>query len=163
MHFVRYIKLNFYMIKKIITAVLLFGFIIIGLIDALSSGKKSYSSIMAMDINRVYFYSFFLLIIGCWLLYNKWFTGIGFLALASFNSYFREYIYIHNYFASVIIYFGIVFDIIIRRKFKWLIPLLFIGIFQGIAFTNAAISHYLVGCMEFFALCAGSVFIIRHT
>jgi len=153
--------LNRIFIKKAVTGILLFGFIIAGFFDALMNNKTTYSSIMGMDINRVYFYTFVLLIIGCWLLYNQWFTGIGFLALAAFSSYFTEYIIIHNYFASIIIYIGIITDIIIRRRIKWLIPLIIVGILQGMAFQNIILSYYLVGGMEFLALCIGSVFIIR--
>ena len=150
-------------IKKIVTLILLFGYIITGFLDALLHGKRSFSSVMGMDINRVYFYTFILLTVGCWLLYNKWFVGIGFLALASFNSYFREYIILHNYFASIIIYIGIVTDIVIRRKIKWLIPLIIIGIIQGISFQNAWLSsHYFVGLMELLAFCTGSVFIVKN-
>jgi hypothetical protein len=147
--------------KKIITGILLFGFIIIGFLDILLQGKTTYSSIMGMDINRVYFYTFFLLIIGCWLLYNKWFVGIGFLALAAFSSYFSEFIIIHNYFASILIYIGVTIDIIIRQKKKWLIPLIIVGIIQGIAFHTAWLGHYSVGSMEFLALCIGSIFIVK--
>lgn len=153
--------MNKFIIRKIITGFLLFGFIITGLIDALANNKTTYSSIMGMDINRVYIYTFILLIIGCWLLYNKWFTGIGFLALAAFSSYFFEYIFIHNYFASILIYIGIVIDIIIRREIKWLIPLIIAGILQGIAFQIDIFGNYLVGCMEFFALCIGSFFVVK--
>jgi len=60
-----------YAIRKIVTGILLFGYIIIGFLDLLLHDKTSYSSIMGMNINRVYFYTFFLLILGCWLLYNK--------------------------------------------------------------------------------------------
>ena len=148
-------------IKRIGTAFLLFGFIITGLIDALLHGKFTYSSIMGMDINRVYFYTFLLLVIGCWLLYNKWFVGIGFLALATFSSYFMEYVSIHNYFASILIYIGIIVDIFLRQKIKWLIPLIIIGIIQGIAFNNIWLSYYMVGSMEFLALCIGSIFILK--
>jgi hypothetical protein len=148
-------------IKKILTGVLLFGYIIIGFLDILLHGKSTYSSVMGMDINRVYFYTFFLLVIGCWLLYNKWFVGIGFLALASFSSYFIEYIIIHNYFASILIYIGIIIDIISRKKLKWLIPLIIIGMMQGIAFQTTWLGFYLVGSMEFLALCVGSIFIIK--
>jgi hypothetical protein len=148
-------------IMKIITGVLLFGFIITGFLDILLHGKATYSSIMGMDINRVYFYTFFLLIIGCWLLYNKWFVGIGFLALATFSSYFIEFIIIHNYFASILIYIGIIIDIIIRKKMKWLIPLIIAGIIQGIAFQTDWLGHYSVGIMEFISLCIGTVFILR--
>jgi len=146
---------------KIITGILLFGYIITGFVDLLLHGKMSYSSIMGMDINRVYFYTFFLLIIGCWLLYNKWLVGIGFLALATFSSYFIEFIIIHNYFASILIYIGIIIDIIIRKKIKWLIPLIIVGIIQGIAFQTNWLSHYSVGIMEFLALCIGSVFVVK--
>jgi len=149
-------------IKKIVTGLLLFGFIVTGFIDALSNNKFTYSSIMGMDINRVYFYTFILLAIGCWLLYNKWFVGIGFLALATFSSYFKEFIILHNYFASIIIYLGLVIDIIIRRKIKWLIPLIIIGIIQGLAFRNIILGYRFVGVMEFLALCTGSVFIVRQ-
>jgi hypothetical protein len=116
---------------------------------------------MGMDINRVYFYTFFLLVIGCWLLYNKWFVGIGFLALATFSSYFIEFIIIHNYFASILIYIGIIIDIIIRQKKKWLVPLIIVGIMQGIAFQTTWLSHYMVGGMEFLALSIGSIFIVK--
>ena len=150
-----------YTIKKLVTGILLFGYIIIGFLDLLLHDKASYSSIMGMDINRVYFYTFFLLIIGCWLLYNKWFVGIGFLSLATFSSYFIEFIIIHNYFASILIYIGIIIDIIIRHKMKWLVPLIIVGIIQGIAFKTAWLGHYSVGIMEFLALCIGSVFVVR--
>jgi hypothetical protein len=145
-----------------VTYILLFGYIVTGFLDGLLHGKTSYSSIMGMNINRVYFYTFFLFIIGCWLLYNKWFVGIGFLALASFNSYFIEYIGIHNYFASIIVYIGILIDIIIRKNIKWLALLIFVGIIQGIAFQTAWLENYLVGGMEFLALCIGSVFIVNN-
>ena len=147
--------------KKIVTAILLFGFIVTGFLDLLVHGKTTYSSIMGMDIERLYFYTFFLLVLGCWLLYNKWFVGIGFLALATFSSYFMEYILLHNYFASIIVYIGLIIDIIIRKKMKWLIPLVVIGIIQGIAFQTAGLGYYTVGSMEFLALCIGSVFIVK--
>lgn len=147
--------------KKIVSSILLFGFIATGLLDALLHGQRTYSSIMGMDINRVYFYTFFLLIVGCWLLYNKWFVGIGFIALAAFSSYFFEYVTLHNYFASVIIYIGIIIDIIIRHKKKWLIPFIFVGIIQGIAFQVPWLSAYVVGFMEFTALSVGSVFVVK--
>jgi hypothetical protein len=150
------------LIRKIATCILLFGFIITGFLDGLLQGKTSYSSIMGMDINRVYFYTFFLFIMGCWLLYNKWFVGIGFLSLASFSSYFIEYIIIHNYFASILVYIGIVIDIIIRKKIKWLIPFLVVGIIQGMAFQTPWLGHYFVGGMEFLALCIGSVFVVNN-
>jgi len=148
-------------IKKIVTGILLFGFIITGFLDILLHGKSTYSSIMGMDINRVYFYTFFLLIIGCWLLYNKWFVGIGFLTLATFSSYFIEFIIIHNYFASILIYIGIIIDIIIRHKMKWLIPLIIVGAIQGIAFHTNWLGYYSVGIMEFLSLCIGSVFVLK--
>jgi hypothetical protein len=147
--------------RKIVTGILLFGYIVTGFFDALLHGKMTYSSIMGMDINRVYFYTFFLLVIGCWLLYNKWFVGIGFLALATFGSYFTEFIFIHNYFASVLIYIGIIIDIITRQKNKWLVPLIIIGIIQGIAYQNTWLSYYMVGSMEFLSLCVGSVFVVK--
>ena len=151
-----------YSIKIIITAFLLFVFIVFGLVDALMQSQKTYSSIMGLDINRVYFYTFFMLIIGCWLLYNKWFVGIGFLSLAAFNNYFIEYIFIHNYFASVLIYIGIIIDMVFRHKMKWLIPLLIVGIIQGIAFQNSWLyTHYVVGIMEFSALCIGTMLIVK--
>ena len=150
------------MIKKTVTGILLFGYITTGLLDALLHGKTTYSSIMGMDINRVYFYTFFLLIMGCWLLYNKWFVGIGFLALATFSSYFTEFIVVHNYFASLLIYIGILIDIITRQKIKWVGPLIVVGIIQGVAFQGTWLTHYLVGSMEFFALCIGSVFIVKN-
>jgi hypothetical protein len=149
-------------VKKIVTGFFLFGFIVTGFIDILFHRQSTYSSIMGMDISRVYFYTFFLLIIGCWLLYNKWFVGIGFIALATFSSYFAEFIILHNYFASVFIYIGIMTDIIIRQKKKWLIPLIIVGIIQGIAFQNDWLGHYSVGSMEFLALCIGSIFIVRN-
>jgi len=148
--------------KRIITGILLFSFTFIGLFDAIIQGQKTYSSVMGLDINRVYFYTFFLLAIGCWLLYNKWFVGIGFLALAAFNNYFIEYVLIHNYFASVLIYIGIIIDIIIRYKWKWLVPLVIVGIIQGIAFQTNWFGYYAVGIMEFIALCIGSTFIIKY-
>jgi hypothetical protein len=150
-----------YTIRKIVTGILLFGYICTGFLDALLHGKMTYSSIMGMDINRVYFYTFFLLVIGCWLLYNKWFVGIGFLALATFGSYFTEFIFIHNYFASVLIYIGIIIDIITRQKKKWLVPLIIIGIIQGIAYQNTWLSYYMVGSMEFLSLCVGSIFVVK--
>jgi hypothetical protein len=150
-----------YTMKKIVTGILLFGYIITGFLDLLIQGKMTYSSIMGMDINRVYFYTFFLLIIGCWLLYNKWFVGIGFLSVAAFNSYFIEYIFIHNYFASILIYIGIIADIIIRKKMKLLILLVVVGIIQGIAFNTTWLSYHIVGTMEFLALCIGSIFVVK--
>ena len=150
-----------YTVRKIVTGVLLFGYIVTGFLDILLHGKSTYSSIMGMDINRVYFYTFFLLVIGCWLLYNKWFVGIGFLALATFSSYFTEFIIVHNYFASILVYIGIIIDIIIRQKKKWLIPLIIVGIIQGIAFQTTWLGNYTVGSMEFLALCIGSVLIVK--
>jgi len=150
-----------YTIKKILTVILLFGYIVTTFIDALLHGKTTYSSIMGMDINRVYFYTFFLLVMGCWLLYNKWFVGIGFLSLAAFSSYFTEFIIVHNYFASILIYVGIIIDIIIRQKMKWLVPLIIVGIIQGIAFQTVWLNNYMVGSMEFLALCIGSIFIVK--
>jgi hypothetical protein len=147
--------------KRIITSILLFGYIITGFIDALLHDKLSYSSIMGMNISRVYFYTFFLLIIGCWLLYNKWFVGIGFLTLAAFGSYFTELIFLHNYVASILVYIGIICDIIMRRKYKWLLPLVICGIIQSIAFQTTWLGNFLVLSMEFLALIIGSVFIIR--
>ena len=147
--------------KKIATGFLLFGYIVTVFVDALVHGKTTYSSTMGMDINRVYFYAFFLLVIGCWLLYNKWFVGIGFLALATFSSYFIEFIIIHNYFASILIYIGIIIDIIIRQRIKWLIPLIVVGIIQGMAFQTPWLNPYFVGMMEFLALCIGSIFVVK--
>ena len=121
---IQFLKKN--TVRKIVTGVLLFVYIVTGFLDILLHGASTYSSIMGMDINRVYFYTFFLLVIGCWLLYNKWFVGIGFLALATFSSYFTEFIIIHNYFASILVYVGITIDIIIRQKKKWLIPLIIV-------------------------------------
>jgi hypothetical protein len=148
--------------KRIITGILLFSFIVLGLLDAIIQGQKTYSSVMGLDINRVYFYTFLLLIIGCWLLCGKWFVGIGFLALASFNNYFIEYVFIHNYLASVLIYIGIIVDIIIRHKYKWLIPFAIVGIIQGIVFQTELLCYYIVGLMEFIALCTGSIFILKY-
>lgn len=150
-----------YSINKLVIGFLLFGFIITGFLDLLMHSKTSYSSIMGMDASRVYFYTFFLLVIGCWLLYNKWFVGIGFISLATFSSYFIEYITLHNYFASIAIYIGIIIDIVIRKKKRWLIPLIVIGILQGIAFQTGWFDYYMVGSMEFLSLCIGSVFIIK--
>ena len=150
-----------YSINKLITGLLLFGFVVTGFTDLLLHKQPSYSSIMGMDTNRVYFYTFFLLVIGCWLLYKKWFVGIGFISLATFSSYFSEYISIHNYFASVAIYIGVIIDIIRRKKRKWLIPLIVIGILQGVAFQTCWIGYYMVGIMEFLGLCVGSIFIIK--
>lgn len=70
--------LRTYSINKLVTGLLLFVFVITGFLDLLLHNQPSYSSIMGMDTNRVYFYTFYLLVIGCWLLYNKWFVGIGF-------------------------------------------------------------------------------------
>ena len=150
-----------YPINKLITCLLLFGFIIIGYSDLLLHGKTSYSSIMGMDTSRVYFYTFFLLTIGCWLLYNKWITGIGFICLATFSSYFTEYISIHNYFASIAIYIGVLIDVNIRKEKKWLIPLIIVGILQGVAFQTGLFGYFMVGFMEFSGLCIGSIFIIK--
>jgi hypothetical protein len=154
--------LNRNMIRKIISAVLLFGFIIIGFVDLLLQGQASYSSIMGMDIQRVYFYSFYLLILGCWLLYHKWIVGIGFISVAAFSSYFIELIYIHNYFASISVYIGILIDIITRRKPKWLIPLIVVGVIQGFAFQTRLLPFFVVGSMECAALCIGSVFVVKN-
>ena len=153
--------LRTYSINKLVTGLLLFLFVITGFLDLLLHNQPSYSSIMGMDTNRVYFYTFYLLVIGCWLLYNKWFVGIGFITLATFSSYFTEYISIHNYFASVAIYIGIIIDVITRKKRKWLIPLIFVGILQGITFQTGWFGFYMVGIMEFLGLCIGSVFIIK--
>ena len=153
---------KYLIIKRIITGILLFSFTVLGLLDALMQGQKTYSSVMGLDINRVYFYTFFLLTIGCWLLYGKWFVGIGFLSLAAFNNYFIEYLFIHNYVASISIYVGIIIDIIIRRKYKWLIPLAVVGIIQGISFQTTFLSYYVVGLMEFIALCIGTIFILKY-
>jgi hypothetical protein len=147
--------------KRIISGVLLFGFVLTGLIDALLHDKRSYSSIMGMDIYRVYFYTFLLFVMGSWFLYNKWFVGIGFLALATFNSYFDEFLFVHNYIASILVYIGIVIDIIIRRKNKWLVPLVICGIIQGIAFQTTWLGNFMVLSMEFLALCIGSIFIVK--
>ena len=95
---------------------------------------------MGMDTNRVYFYTFFLLVLGCWLLYNKWFAGIGFITLSAFSPYFNEFLLLHNYFASVTIY---------------------VGIIQGLAFYTGCLGKYTVGIMEFSALCVGTVFTIK--
>nr|AGS53394.1 hypothetical protein [uncultured bacterium contig00018] len=116
---------------------------------------------MGLDINRVYVYTFILLIMGCWLLYNRWFVGIGFLALATFSSYFTEFLFLHNYFASVVIYIGILIDIIIRQKYKWLIPLIICGIIQGIAFETTWLGNYMVLSMEALALTIGSIFVVK--
>jgi len=117
---------------------------------------------MGMDISRVYFYTFFLLIIGCWLLYNKFLTGIGFITLATFSSYFPEYLSLHNYFASIVIYIGLLVDIIIRRKVLWLIPFIVLGLLQGIAFQNFNFINYIVGSMELVSLLIGSIFIVKN-
>jgi hypothetical protein len=146
---------------RIISSILLFGYIAAGLTDALLHGKRSYSSIMAMDISRVYFYTFLLFVIGSWFLYHKWFVGIGFLALAAFNSYFDEFLFVHNYVASILVYIGILTDIIIRRKYKWLAPLIICGIIQGIAFQTSWLDNVMVLIMEFLALCIGSGFIVK--
>jgi len=117
---------------------------------------------MGMNVSRLYFYSFTLFILGCWLLYNKWFVGIGFLSLAAFSVYFPEYKIIHNYFASILVYIGILADMLVRREFKWLIPLLAVGVAQGIAFQYINLGRYFVGGMEFLALSIGSVFILKN-
>jgi hypothetical protein len=151
------------LVRKIVTAILLAGFIITGYIDLLIHDQKTYSSIMAMNIERVYFYTFYLLIIGCWLLYQRWIVGIGFLVLAPFSAYFEELVYIHNYFASIAINVGIIIDILLKRKPKWFIPLLIAGIIQGTAFlSNTEIGFYIVGSMECLALCIGSVFVVKY-
>ena len=155
-------RINEVKIRKFITAILLFTFIIIGCIDALLHNEVSYSSIMGMDINRVYFYTFLLLIIGCWLLYNRFLVGIGFITLATFSSYFLEYLSLHNYFASVVIYIGLLLDIIFRRKFLWLIPFIVLSIVQGVAFQNLHFINYIVGSMELISLCLGSIFIVKN-
>lgn len=72
-----------------------------------------------------------------------------------------EYISIHNYFASVAIYIGIIMDVITRKKRKWLIPLIFVGILQSITFQSGWFGFYMVGIMEFLGLSIGSVFIIK--
>lgn len=149
-------------IKKCVSAVFLVSFIIVGCADALMNGKATYSSIMGMDISRVYFYTFFLLLIGCWLLYNKFLVGVGFITLATFSSYFLEYVSLHNYFASIVIYIGLFLDILLRRKYAWLIPFIALGVVQGIAFQFIAYSNYVVGCMEFLSLCAGTLFIAKN-
>ncbi len=150
-----------YSINKLVTGLLLFGFVVTGFLDLLVNRQSSYSSIMGMDTSRVYFYTIFLLVIGCWLLYKKWFVGIGFISLATFSSYFTEYISIHNYFASIAIYIGIIIDITTRKKMNWLVPLIIIGILQGIAFQTGWLGYHMVGVMEFSALCVGSAFIIK--
>jgi len=61
-------------------------------------------------------YTNLLLVIGCWLLYSKWLVGIGFIALATFSSYFTEFIGLHNHFPSLVTYITIIMDIIIRQK-----------------------------------------------
>lgn len=152
---------NTYSINKLVTGLLLFGFIVTGFSDLLLNSQSSYSAIMGMDTRRVYFYTFFLLVIGCWLLYKKWFVGIGFISLATFSSYFSEYISLHNYFASVAIYIGIIIDIISRKERRWLIPLISIGILQGVAFQTGWLGYYMVGIMEFSALCIGAAFIVK--
>lgn len=151
-----------YSIKKLVTGILLFSFIIIGYVDVQMNHQTTYSMIMSLDIDRVFFYTFFMLVIGCWLLYNKWLSGIGFLSLAAFNNYFPEYVLVHNYFASVIIYVVIVLDIIIRKKYKWLIPLAAAGIIQGLAFQFMWFNNHMVGVMELTGFCLGSAFIIKH-
>jgi hypothetical protein len=92
---------------------------------------------------------------------NKWFVGIGFLALATFSSYFSELVFLHNYVASILVYIGIIFDIIIRRKYKWLIPLVVCGIIQSIAFQTIWLGNFMVLGMEFLALIIGSLFIVK--
>lgn len=149
-------------IKKFVTSFLLASFILIGLLDAISQGKMTYSSIMGMDVQRVYFYTFFLLVIGCWLLYNKYLSGIGFITLATFSSYFFEYTLLHNYFASIAVYICLILDIIINKKYLWILPFLAFGIFQGFAFQIPQLSKYYVGSMEFLSLCLGSVFIVKN-
>jgi uncharacterized membrane protein YjjP (DUF1212 family) len=98
---------------------------------------------------------------GCWLLYNKWFVGIGFLALAAFSSYFSELVFLHNYVASILVYIGIILDIVIRRKCNWLIPLVVCGIIQSIAFQTAWLGNFMVLGMEFSALVIGSIFVVK--
>jgi hypothetical protein len=146
---------------KIVTGVLMFSYIIIGFIDLMMNNKPTYSTVMGMDIDRVYFYSFFLLTIGCWLLYHKWFVGIGFILLGTFNSYFPEFLDIHNYFASIAIYVVAIIDFVIRKKVKWLIPLVILGIIQGLAFHFGWFDIYLTGAMEFAALFLGTIYIVK--
>jgi fluoride ion exporter CrcB/FEX len=117
---------------------------------------------MGMDITRVYFYTFFLLLIGCWLLYNKFLVGVGFITLATFSSYFLEYVSLHNYFASIVIYIGLFLDILLKKKYAWLIPFIVLGVVQGIAFQYITYSNYVVGCMELLSLCAGTLFIAKN-
>ncbi len=155
-------KTNSGLIRKIFTAIILFVFIFIGLVDAIIHNKPSYSSIMGMDIHRVYFYTFYLLLIGCWLLYHRLFVGIGFITLATFSSYFFEFISLHNYFASIMIYIGLIIDIIHTRELFWILPFIVLGLIQGIAFQTPQFNHYIVGSMEFLSLCIGSVFIVRE-
>jgi len=149
-------------LKKLVTGILLFSFIIIGYVDVQMNHQTTYSMIMSLDINRVFFYTFFMLVIGCWLLYNKWLSGIGFISLAAFNNYFPEYVLVHNYFASVIIYVVIVLDIIIRKKYKWLIPLAAAGVIQGLAFIFMWFNNHMVGVMELTGFCLGSIFIVKN-
>jgi hypothetical protein len=149
-------------IKKIVTSILLFTFIIIGGVDAFLHNQTSYSSIMGFDLDRVYFYTFFLLIIGCWLLYNKFLVGIGFIALAAFNPYFIELLFLHNYFASIIIYIGLFLDIICRKKPLWLIPFIALSLIQGLAWKNLHFFNYVVGSMELTSFCLGSIFVVKN-
>ncbi|OJF75647.1 MAG: hypothetical protein BKP49_11085 [Treponema sp. CETP13] len=149
-------------IKKVGTAIMLVTFIVIGSIDALLQNQVTFSSIMGLDITRVYFYTFFLIIIGCWLLYNHFLVGIGFISLAAFSSYFPEYLFLHNYFASIMIYIGLLLDIICRRKPLWLIPFIVLGLIQGIAFQNLHFINYVVGSMELMSLCIGSIFVVKN-
>jgi hypothetical protein len=149
-------------IRRTITAILLFSFITVGFIDALLHHQVTYSSIMGMDIVRVYFYTFFLLVIGCWLLYNKYLVGIGFITLATFSSYFLEYLSLHNYFASVVVYIGLLIDLLVKRKYYWIIVFIILGILQGISFQYIKYTNYVVGSMELISLCIGSIFIVRN-
>jgi hypothetical protein len=149
-------------IRKVITGFLLFAFIGIGMVDSILHGKMTFSSTMAMDINRVFFYSIYLLFLGSWLLYNGFIVGIGFLALAAFNSYFEEYTLLHNYFASILIYIGLFFDLLREKKGLLILLFICIGSIQGVAFQTAGISKYIVGGMELLSLCLGSFFIINN-
>ncbi|PLW92161.1 MAG: hypothetical protein C0592_12235 [Marinilabiliales bacterium] len=153
---------RFTLTRKIITGILMYGFTVVGFTDILMHNSGTYSTTMAMDIDRVYFYTFFLLVLGSWLLYHRWYAGIGFICLAAFSHYFEEYRDLHNYFASITVYIGIVLDFLLRKKLKYLIPLIIIGAVQGAAFYYRWYGLQLVGAMEFLALSVGTVFIIKE-
>lgn len=57
------------------------------------------------------------------------------------------------------IYVGVIIDLLIRKKRKWSIPLVIVGIIQGIAFQSGWFGYFMVAFMEFLGLCIGSIII----